>query len=261
MKQTLLTLTFLLCATFSIAQELKVKSFIHNEMNLEARVGRGRTDLNGKQCALIKVMVRDNIMKCKGGNVGDIIAEGVVKKIFVSPSSRFLELEFQYNFPLKVTFADYGIPSLAEGGTYTITLVDANMLSQQQLQQLMQQIPQHFSLEIEDNETIEIDSVNVEDIDTTYIDTTSVDTASIEIEDTDVFDTTIVSIEPSNYLLRRIANQINLDLSKVNDCTLMSWTASEMENPFNSKKPTLPPTLLACFISETDKTLNYGYAK
>ena len=131
MKHTIITLTLLLCATFSFAQELKVKSFIHNDMNLEARVGGGRTDLNGKQCALIKVMVRDNILKCKGGNIGDIITEGVVKKIFVSPTTKFLEFEFQYNFPLKVTFADYGIKSLAEGGTYTITLVDANVVIQQ----------------------------------------------------------------------------------------------------------------------------------
>ena len=135
MKQSIITLTLLLCATFSFAQELKVKSFIHNDMNLEARVGGGRNDLNGRQCALIKVIVRDNIVKCKGGNIGDIITEGVVKKIFVSPSTKFLELEFQYNFPLKVTFADYGIKSLAEGATYTITLVDAYMLSQQAMQQ------------------------------------------------------------------------------------------------------------------------------
>ena len=139
MKQKLLTLILLLCATFSFAQELKVKSFIHNDMNLEARVGGGRKDLNGKQCALIKVMVRDNILKCKGGNIGDIVSEGVVKKIFVSPSTKFLELEFQYNFPLKVTFADHGINSLAEGGTYTITLVDAYMLSQQAEQPQIQQ--------------------------------------------------------------------------------------------------------------------------
>ena len=131
MKKTIITLILLLCATLSFAQELKVKSFIHNDMNLEARVGGGRKDLNGKQCALIKVLVRDNILKCKGGNIGDIITEGVVKKIFVSPSTKFLELEFQYNFPLKVTFADYGIKSLAEGGTYTITLVDANVVIQQ----------------------------------------------------------------------------------------------------------------------------------
>ena len=55
MKQAVISLTLLLCATLSFAQELKVKSFIYNDMNLEARVGGGRKDLNGKQCALIKV--------------------------------------------------------------------------------------------------------------------------------------------------------------------------------------------------------------
>ena len=108
-----------------------MKSFVHNEMNLEARVGGGRTDLNGKQCALIKVQVRDDIIDCTGGNVGEIETKGVVKKIFVSPDTRFLKFEFKYNYPLKVTFADYGISSLAEGGTYTLTLVDAYMLAQQ----------------------------------------------------------------------------------------------------------------------------------
>ena len=141
MKKIILTFTLLLCATFSFAQELKVKSFTHDEMNLEARLDGGRTDLNGKQCALVKVLVRDNITKCKGGNVGNIIADGIVKKVFVSPSARFLEFEFQYNFPLKVTFADYGYSRLTEGSTYTITLVDAYMLSQQPVQP--QNIPQN----------------------------------------------------------------------------------------------------------------------
>ena len=126
MKNFLLTLTFLLTATVSLAQELKVKSFVRNDMNLEARVGGGRTDLNGRQCALIKVVVRDNILKCRGGIIGDIISEGVIKRLFVTPSARFLDMEFQFNFPIKVTFADYGFPALEEGCTYTLTLVDAN---------------------------------------------------------------------------------------------------------------------------------------
>ena len=135
MKQSIITLTLLFCATLSFAQELKVKSFTHEQMSLEARVGGGRKDLNGKQCALIKVQVRDDIVDCTGGNVGEIISKGIVKKIFVSPDTRFLKFEFKYNYPLKVTFADYGIKSLAEGATYTITLVDAYMLSQQAMQQ------------------------------------------------------------------------------------------------------------------------------
>ena len=74
MKHTFITLTLLLCATLSFAQELKVKSFTLDQMSLEARVGGGRKDLNGKQCALIKVQVRDDIVDCTGGNVGEIIS-------------------------------------------------------------------------------------------------------------------------------------------------------------------------------------------
>ena len=130
MKHTIITLTLLLCATLSFAQELKVKSFTHDAMSIEARVD-GRKDLNGRQCALIKVEVRDDIVDCTGGNVGEIISKGIVKKFFVSPDTKFLKFEFKYNYPLKVTFADYGIKNLAEGGTYTMTLVDANASPQQ----------------------------------------------------------------------------------------------------------------------------------
>ena len=125
MKNFLLTLTFLLTATISLAQDFQVKSFVHEPMSIEARMGGGRKDLNLRQCALIKVQVRDDIVDCTG-NVGEIISKNIVKKIFVSPSARFLKLEFKYHFPIKVTFADYGFPALEEGCTYTLTLVDAN---------------------------------------------------------------------------------------------------------------------------------------
>ena len=134
MKHFLLTLTFLLCATTSFAQDFQVKSFVPEPMSVEALIGGGRKDLNGKQCALIKVQVRDDIVDCMG-NVGDIISKNLVKKIFVSPSARFLKLEFKYHFPLKVTFADYDFNTLEEGCTYTLTLVDANTPAPQPLPQ------------------------------------------------------------------------------------------------------------------------------
>ena len=134
MKHFLLTLTFLLCATTSFAQDFQVKSFVPEPMSVEALIGGGRKNLNGKQCALIKVQVRDDIVDCMG-NVGDIISKNLVKKIFVSPSARFLKLEFKYHFPLKVTFADYDFSKLEEGCTYTLTLVDANTPAPQPLPQ------------------------------------------------------------------------------------------------------------------------------
>ena len=219
MKQKLLTLILLLCATFSFAQELKVKSFIHNDMNLEARVGGGRKDLNGKQCALIKVMVRDNIVKCKGGNIGNVVSEGVVKKIFVSPSTKFLELEFQYNFPLKITFADHGINSLAEGGTYTITLVDAYMLSQQAEQpQIQQQTSQ-----------------------------SNVQTPAISHSQSPQ------STSSANMLPITI-NGVTFNMIKVDGGTFTMGATSEQQNPYPDEKPTHQVTLSTYYIGETEVT-------
>ena len=216
MKQTVISLTLLLCATLSFAQELKVKSFIHNEMNLEARVGGGRKDLNGKQCALIKVIVRDNILKCKGGNIGDIITEGVVKKIFVSPSTKFLELEFQYNFPLKVTFADHGINSLAEGGTYTITLVDAYTLSQQ-------------------NNTQTVGSANQQ-------------------SQSEQPSEPIVQPEPNPNAIPIEVNGVTFYMIKVDGGTFTMGATSEQQNPDNDEKPTHQVILSSYYIGETEVT-------
>ena len=219
MKQKLLTLILLLCATFSFAQELKVKSFIHNDMNLEARVGGGRKDLNGKQCALIKVLVRDNIVKCKGGNIGNVVSEGVVKKIFVSPSTKFLELEFQYNFPLKITFADYGIKSLVEGGTYTITLVDAYMLSQHSSQQ-----------------------------DNIHAVVSDVQTQSEHPSQP------IVHPEPNPDAIPITVNGVTFNMIKVDGGTFTMGGTYEQGNSYGDEKPTHQVTLSTYYIGETEVT-------
>ena len=234
MKQSIITLTLLFCATLSFAQELKVKSFTHDQMSLEARVGGGRKDLNGKQCALIKVQVRDDIVDCTGGNVGEIISKGIVKMIFVSPDTRFLKFEFKYNYPLKVTFADYGIKSLAEGATYTITLVDANVITQQQLQQYIQQMPQQHPIEV--------------------IDSVAVDSAYVDDEATVVIDSVYVSTETSNHLLPITVNGVTFNMIKVDGGTFTMGATSEQQNPDSDEKRTHQVTLSSYYIGETEVT-------
>ena len=249
MKQIVITLTLLFCATLSFAQELKVKSFTHDQMSLEARVGGGRKDLNGKQCALIKVQVRDDIVDCTGGNVGEIISKGIVKKIFVSPDTRFLKFEFKYNYPLKVTFADYGIKSLAEGATYTITLVDANVITQQQLQQYIQQMPQQHPIEVIDSVSEEIDSVYID-----VVDSVVVDSAYVDDEATVVIDSVYVSTETSNHLLPITVNGVTFNMIKVDGGTFTMGATSELGDPFDWEKPTHQVTLSSYYIGETEVT-------
>ena len=220
MKQSIITLTLLFCATLSFAQELKVKSFTHDQMSLEARVGGGRKDLNGKQCALIKVQVRDDIVDCTGGNVGEIISKGIVKKIFVSPDTRFLKFEFKYNYPLKVTFADYGIKSLAEGGTYTLTLVDAYMLLQQSSQQ-------------DNTQTVVPDVQQPQPI---------------------LPSQSAAQSESNPNVLPITVNGITFNMIKVDGGTFTMGATPEQENPHQFEEPTHQVTLSSYYIGETEVT-------
>lgn len=220
MKQTIITLTLLLCATLSFAQELKVKSFTHDQMSLEARVGGGRKDLNGKQCALIKVQVRDDIVDCTGGNVGEIISKGIVKKVFVSPDTKFLKFEFKYNYPLKVTFADYGIKSLAEGGTYTLTLVDAYMLLQPSSQQ----------------------------------DNTQTVVPDVQQPQPTLPSQSVVQSESNSNVLPITVNGVSFNMIKVDGGTFTMGATSEQQNPYPDEKPTHQVTLSSYYIGETEVT-------
>ena len=219
MKQIIIILTLLLCATLSFAQELKVKSFTLDQMSLEARVGGGRKDLNGKQCALIKVQVRDDIVDCTGGNVGEIISKGIVKKVFVSPDTKFLKFEFKYNFPLKVTFADYGIKGLAEGGTYTITLVDAYTLSQHSSQQ-----------------------------DNIHAVVSDVQTQSEHPSQP------IVHPEPNPDAIPITVNGVTFNMIKVDGGTFTMGGTYEQGNSYGDEKPTHQVTLSTYYIGETEVT-------
>ena len=248
-KKILLLLLLVFAPILGFTQELKVKSFTHDEMNLEARLDGGRTDLNGKQCALVKVMVRDNIVKCKGGNVGDVITEGVVKKIFVSPSARYLELEFQYSFPIRVTFSEYGYEKLTEGGTYTVSLIDANMLTQQELQELMKQAAQRQNVVQAAPVSTGTDSAYVEVTDTVAVD-------SVAVEEEIIIATDIISDDKYTVYnkLPITVKGVTFNMIKVEGGTFTMGATSEMTNPWDNEKPTHQVTLSSYYIGETEVT-------
>ena len=110
-------------ALTSAAQELRVKSFAPVPTDLTARK-QPRQDLNGRQCALLKVMVMDDIIDCGNANIGSIGANGVTKFVYVPSVVKSLTLNFKYHYPLSVVFADYGVQKLDGGATYEMRLVD-----------------------------------------------------------------------------------------------------------------------------------------
>ena len=125
MEKLKLTILFLFMSLAASAQRLAVESLKLRPNDLSARNAKNqRHDLNGKPCALLKVMVLDNITKCSSGNIGDIVTEGPVKLIFITSATPSIELSFQYHYPLTINFADYGYKHLEGNSTYELNLVD-----------------------------------------------------------------------------------------------------------------------------------------
>ena len=126
MNKLNLTILFLFMSLAASAQRLAVESLKLRPNDLSARnVKNQRHDLNGKPCALLKVMVMDNITKCSSGNIGDIVTEGPVKLIYITSATPSIELSFQYHYPITINFADYGYKHLEGNSTYELNLVDA----------------------------------------------------------------------------------------------------------------------------------------
>ena len=129
MNKLKLTILFLFMSLAASAQRLAVESLKLRPNDLSARnVKNQRHDLNGKPCALLKVMVLDNITKCSSGNIGDIVTEGPVKLIYITSATPSIELSFQYHFPLTINFADYGYKHLEGNSTYELNIVDAQQM-------------------------------------------------------------------------------------------------------------------------------------
>ena len=125
MNKLKLIILFLFMTLAASAQRLAVESLKLRPNDLSARnVKNQRHDLNGKPCALLKVMVLDNITRCSSGNIGDIVTEGPVKLIFITSATPSIELSFQYHYPLTINFADYGYKHLEGNSTYELNLVD-----------------------------------------------------------------------------------------------------------------------------------------
>ena len=129
MNKLKLTILFLFMSLAASAQRLAVESLKLRPNDLSARnVKNQRHDLNGKPCALLKVMVLDDITKCSSGNIGDIVTEGPVKLIFITSATPYIELSFKYHYPLTVNFADYGYKHLEGNSTYELNIVDAQQM-------------------------------------------------------------------------------------------------------------------------------------
>ena len=120
--KTTLTLLLLFFCTSLMAQELSVKDFREATTDLTART-QARQDINGNDCALVKVQIAASGVTFSGTIMGDVANEGNEYWVYMPEGTKRLTVRHPSYLPLEVTFADYGITSLHGKTTYILTLL------------------------------------------------------------------------------------------------------------------------------------------
>ena len=122
MKKLYLLLLFVFMQlNASIAQELKVKSFILAPTDITAQT-EGRKDLNGDACALVKISFVGDVADVEGNVIKPLVRRNNETWAFMTQESRQMKVVTKDYLPLMVTFGDYGIEKLQSNRTYVLTL-------------------------------------------------------------------------------------------------------------------------------------------
>lgn len=121
-QKSILLILFLFVLVKSIyAQELSVKSFylVHSDLTAQTQPYK---DLNGKNCALIKIQLIGEIAELEGNVILPLVKHINETWVYMPQNSRQLKI-FTKNFlPVMVTFADFGIEKLESNRTYVLVL-------------------------------------------------------------------------------------------------------------------------------------------
>ena len=112
-------------ALTSAAQELRVKSFAPVPTDLTARK-QPRQDLNGRQCALLKIGMALRGAKIEGNIVGNVQYDAGEYFVYMPSNSVGLKIKHDDFVPLMVNFADYGQNCLEGGMVYSLVVLKPN---------------------------------------------------------------------------------------------------------------------------------------
>ena len=122
-----LIISLIICLC-TFAQELKVKSFKLASNDLSASLVENlRTDEVGNVCALVKILLLDDISKVQGNVIGDIRNFSSEKWVYLSKGTKEIRVIPMHYKPLRVYFPDFGIDGVESKRTYVLDLVIQNM--------------------------------------------------------------------------------------------------------------------------------------
>ena len=110
------------------AQELRVRSMVESSNDLTART-LPRKDINGIECALLKVQIVGQGVSFSGNVMGDVEYKGNEYWVYMPNGSKRLKVTHPDCLPIEVVFDNYGIGRVQGKTTYVLTIVKDNPLS------------------------------------------------------------------------------------------------------------------------------------
>ena len=115
-------------ASVAFAQKLKPE-FSQSLSDITAQT-EPRKDLNGKNCALVKVQFVGEILDVEGNVVKPLVRRSNETWVYMPQNSRQMKVVTKNYLPLMVTFADFGIERLESNGTYVLVLSKPDNVSE-----------------------------------------------------------------------------------------------------------------------------------
>ena len=124
-KHVILLMTILCHCICAYAQELCVKSLDESSKDLSART-MPRKDLNGVECALVKVQIVGKGVIFGGNVMGEVENKGNEYWVYMPNGSKRLKVTHPDCLPMEIVFENYGIEKVKSKTTYILTLAKAN---------------------------------------------------------------------------------------------------------------------------------------
>lgn len=112
---------FLLCLADVHAQKLNVESFVVKSNDITART-QPRQDINGNDCALIKVQLAATNAVFEGNVIGDVAYNTSEYLVYMAQGSKKLTVKLEGYLPLEVGFQNFDIKPLEPKTVYLLTI-------------------------------------------------------------------------------------------------------------------------------------------
>lgn len=110
-----------MCIDIVHAQKLNVESFDAKPNDITART-QPRQDINGNDCALVKVQLAAPNAVFEGNVIGDVTYNTSEYLVYMAQRSKRLMVKLEGYLPLEVGFQDYNIKSLEPKTVYLLTI-------------------------------------------------------------------------------------------------------------------------------------------